>query len=133
VQPVIVPLLCISSGLAGRSLVRTGEKELITVGIIDHQEPVAPRTLLDGNAPGLELRAQRVQRGDRGLAPLLLDVHGNEQQPLLLRPLVGQDKGAALPLRLRDARPAVLLLAPGAREAEPFHLKAERGLNIRHV
>src|SRR6516225_2200908 len=52
------------------SLVRVVEEELIAVGIIDHQEPVAPRTLLDRNALGLEFRMQRIQRGDRGLARL---------------------------------------------------------------
>jgi acyl-CoA reductase-like NAD-dependent aldehyde dehydrogenase len=52
------------------NLARIVEEELIAVGIIDHQEPVAPRTLLDRNALGLEFRAQRVQRGDRGLARL---------------------------------------------------------------
>src|SRR5437762_6193569 len=105
-------LLFISNNLARCSLVRIVKEELIAVGIIDHQEPVAPRTLLDRNALGLELRAQRVQRGDLGLARLLLDVHGNEYQPLanLLWPTVGQDKRASLPLRLRDARSAILLV-----------------------
>ena len=60
----------ISSNLAGCSLARIVEEELIAVGIIDHQKPVAPRTLLDRNALGLEFRAQRVQRGDRGLVRL---------------------------------------------------------------
>jgi hypothetical protein len=59
--------------LAGRSLARIVEEELIAVGIVDHQEPVAPRTLFDPNTLGLEFRAQRVQRGDRGLACLRLD------------------------------------------------------------
>src|SRR5260221_483319 len=63
-----------SSNLAGCSLARIVEEELIAVGIIDHQKPVAPRTLLDRNALGLEFRAQRVQRGDRGLARRRLDV-----------------------------------------------------------
>src|SRR6266436_8785411 len=117
----------ISNNLAGRSFVRIVEEELIAVGIIDHQEPVAPRILLDRNALGLEFRAQRVQRGDSALAPLLLDVHGNEHQPLsnLLRPSVGQDKRAALPLDLCNACSAVLLVAPGARETEPVNVKAE--------
>src|SRR5882762_1171056 len=103
--------------------------------IIDHQEPVTPRTLLDRNALGLEFRAQRIQRGDRSLSRFRLDVQGNEHQPLanLLRPRVGQDKRAALPVDLCDMRPAVLVVAPGAREAEPINVKAERGLNIRHV
>jgi hypothetical protein len=115
----------ISSNLAGRSLVRIVEEELIAVGIIDHQEPVAPGTLLDRNALGLEFGAQRVQRGDRGLARLWLDVQGNEHQPLanLLRPRVGQDKRAALPVDLCDMRSAVLVVAPGAREAEPVNVK----------
>src|ERR1700754_4605658 len=60
--------LCFISGNpGGRSLTRIVEEELIAVGIIDHQEPVTPRTILDQNAPGLEFAAQRVQRGDRGL------------------------------------------------------------------
>src|ERR1039458_8637411 len=118
--------------LAGGSLGRVVEEELIAVGIIDHQEPVAPRTLLDRNALGLEFRAQRVQRGDLRLR---LEVQGNEHQPLanLLRPRVGQDKRAALPVDLCDMRSAVLVVARGAREAEPVNVKAERGLNVRHV
>src|SRR5215469_10819802 len=56
----------ISNNLAGWSLVRIVEEELIAVEIIDHQQPIAPRTLLDRNALGLECRAQRVQRGDCG-------------------------------------------------------------------
>src|SRR5215469_2365206 len=83
---------------------------------------------------GLELRAQRVQRDDRSLARLRLDVQGNKHHPLanLLRPRVGQDKRAALPIDLWDARSAVLVVAPGAREAEPVNVKAERGLNVGH-
>src|ERR1035438_2311879 len=112
------------------SLVGIVEEELIAVGIIDHQEPVAPPTLLDRNAFGLELRAQRVQRGDLGLARLRLDVQRNEDQPLanLLWPRVGQDKCAALPVDLCDVRSAVFVVAPGAREAEPVNVKAKRGL-----
>src|SRR5271170_4102010 len=125
----------ISSNFAGCSLVRIVEEELIAVGIIDHQEPVAPRTLLDRDAFGLEFRAQRIQRGDRGLARRRLYVQGNEHQRLanLLRPRVDQDKRAALPLDLCNVRSAALLVAPGARETEPVNVKAERGLNVRHV
>ena len=54
-----------SNSLAGCSLVRIIEEELIAVGIIDYQEPVSPRTLLDRNALGFEFRAQRVQRSGR--------------------------------------------------------------------
>src|ERR1700730_14668492 len=115
------PLRFVSTNLAGCSLVRIVEEELIAVGIIDHQEPVAPRTLLDRNALSLEFPAQRVQRGDRGLARLRLDVQRNEHQPLanLLRPRVGQDKRAALSVDLGDTRSAVLVVAPGTREAKP--------------
>src|ERR1700735_322875 len=60
----------VSNNLAGCSLVRIVEEELIAVGIVDYQEPVAPRTLLDRNALGLEFRAQRIQCGDCGLARL---------------------------------------------------------------
>ena len=52
--------------------VRIVEEELIAVRIIDHQQPVAPPTLLDRCAPALELCAQRVQRSDRGLVRLRL-------------------------------------------------------------
>jgi hypothetical protein len=75
---IIVTALCSLSG-------RIVEEELIAVGIVDHRDPVAPRTLLDRNAPGLEFRAQSVQRGDRGLARRRLDVEGNEHQPLATR------------------------------------------------
>src|SRR5258706_10824481 len=129
-----------SSNLAGCSLARIVEEELIAVGIIDHQKPVAPRTLLDRNALGLEFAAQRVQRGDRGLARLplarpRLDVQGNEHQRLsnLLGPLAGKDERAALALHLGDERLSVPLELPGAREAEPVNVKAERSLNIRYV
>src|SRR2546429_5700378 len=88
-----------SNSLAGCSLVRIVEEELIAVGIIDYQEPVSPRTLLDRNALGFEFRAQRVQRSDRALGRRWLDIQGNEHQTLanLLRPRVGQDKRTALP------------------------------------
>ena len=47
-----------------------------------------------------------------------LDVQGNEHQPLadLLRPLVGQDEGAAPAVDLGDVRPTIPLNAPGDRE-----------------
>src|SRR5580698_11156472 len=125
-------LRLVSSTLAGRSLARIVEEELIAVGIIDHQEAVAPRTLLDGSALGLEFRAQRVQRGDLRLR---LGVQGNEHQPLanFLRPGVGQNKRAALPVDLCDVRSAVLVVAPGARITKQVNVKEERGLNIRYV
>src|SRR5271168_1115176 len=118
-----------SSLIAGCSLVRVVEEELITVGIIDHQETVAPRTVLDRNALALEFRAQRVQCGDRSLVRRRLDVQGNEHQPVadLVWPGVGQDQRAALPINLCHARSAVLVVAPGAGEAEPINVKAERG------
>ena len=47
--------------------------------------------------------------------------------PAFLRPRVGEDKRAALPVDLCDMRSAVLVVAPGAREAEPVNVKAERG------
>src|SRR5271163_2816966 len=121
-----------SSLIAGCSLVRVVEEELIAVGIIDHQETVAPRTFLDRNALGLEFRAQRIQSGDLRLR---LDVQGNEHHPLanLLWPRVGQDKRAALPVDLCDMRSAVLVVAPGAREAQPVDVKAERSLNIPYA
>lgn len=43
----------ISSNLAGCILVRIVEEEVIAVEIIDHQKPIAPRTLRDRNALGL--------------------------------------------------------------------------------
>ena len=45
----------ISDKLFGCTLARVVEEELIAIGIIDHQEPVTPRTALDGNALGLQL------------------------------------------------------------------------------
>src|SRR5271163_4586211 len=67
--------LCfISSNLGGRSLARIVEEELIRVEIIDHEQSIAPRTLLDCNAPGLEFCAQRIQRGGRGCGRRRLDV-----------------------------------------------------------
>src|SRR2546427_8900591 len=117
---------------ASKCLVRIVEEELIAVGIIDYQEPVSRRTLLDRNALGFEFRAQRVERSDRTLPFRWLDVQGNDHQPLanLLRPRVGQDKRAALPIDLSDA---VLVVAPGTREAEAVNVKTERGLNVCHV
>ena len=44
----------------GCSVARIVEEELIAVGIIDDQEPVAPGAVLDGNALGLEFRAEGV-------------------------------------------------------------------------
>src|SRR2546429_6832560 len=128
-------LLFISNHLARCSLVRIVKEELIAVGIIDHREPVTPQTLLDRNALGLEFRAQRIHRSNRSLSRLRLDVQRNEHQTLanLLGPRVGQDKRAALPVDLCDMRSAVLVVAPGAREAEPLNVKAERGLNVGYV
>jgi len=53
-----------------------------------------------------------------GLVHRRLDVQGNEHQPLadLLRPLVGQDEGAAPAVDLGDVRPTIPLNAPGDRE-----------------
>src|SRR5580704_3286050 len=53
------PLRSISGTLAQCSLVRVVKEELITVGIIDGQEPVTPRPFLDRNALALEFRAKR--------------------------------------------------------------------------
>src|SRR5579871_3917541 len=112
------------------------EKKLIAVEIIDHQEPVAPRTLLERNALGLEFGAQCVHRGACGLRCRGLDVQRNENQPVadLLWPRFSQDKRAALSIHLCDIRSAVLVFVPpGTREAEPLNVKAERGLNVGHV
>jgi hypothetical protein len=100
-------------------------EELIAVGIIDYQEPVSPRTLLNWNSLGFEFRAQRVHRSDRTLGPRWLDVQGNEHQPLahLFRPRIGQDKRTAPLIDLSDA---VLVIASGTRESEAVNLKAER-------
>src|SRR6202453_2692987 len=108
----------IFNSLAGRSLGRVVEEELIAVGIVDHQEAVAPRTFLDRNTLGLEFGAQRVERGDPGLGRLLFGVQRNENQPLVgfLRPTTAQDNCAALAIDLCDARFAVLVEAPGAGE-----------------
>src|ERR1700689_1291152 len=129
------PLPFISNSLAGRSLGRVVEEELIAVGIIYHQKAVAPRTILDRNALGLEFRAQHVQSGRSGLGRLLLGVHGNEHQSLanFPRPGVGQDQRAALPVHLRNMRSAILVVAPGAGEAEPVNVKAQRGLHVGYV
>src|ERR1700750_2223341 len=88
--------------LAGCSLIGIVEEELMAVGIIYHQEPISPRTFLYWNALGFEFCAQRVQRSDRALRRRWLNVQGNEHQPLtnLLRPRLGQDKRAALPIDL---------------------------------
>ena len=47
--------------------------------------------------------------------------------------MVGENKRAALPIDLCDARSAILVVTPGAREAEPVNVKAELGLNVGHV
>src|SRR5258708_5160671 len=124
-----------SLSLAGSSLVRIVEEELIAVGIIDHQEPVTPPAVLDRSALGFELSPQRIEGRDRGLVGLRLDVQGDEHQPFadLLGPLAGKDERAALPLHLGDERLAVLLEAPGAREAETVHVEADRCVDIGYV
>ena len=43
----------VAQSCSGGSLIRIVEEELIAVGIIDHEEAVAPRTLLDRNVLGL--------------------------------------------------------------------------------
>src|SRR6185437_9709083 len=135
VLTTIVSLHCIVNSLAGCSLVRIVEEKLISVGIIDHQKAVAPPAVLDWSAQGFEFSPQRFQGRDRGLAGLWLDVQGDEHQPFadLLGPLAAENERAALPVNLGDKRLAVLVEAPGAREAEPVHVKTERGLNVRNV
>ena len=56
-----------------------------------------------------------------------LYVQGNEHQALanLLRPRVGQDKRAGLPVDLCDIHSAVLVVAPGTGEAELVNAKSE--------
>ena len=131
----VVGLRLLSNDFAAGRLGRIVEEELVAVGIVDHQKAVAPRAVLDRSALGLEFGAQCIQGGGRGLAGRRLDVQGNEHQPLanFLRPGVGQDQCATLPVNLCDVRSAVLVVAPRAREAEPVDVKAERGLNIRYV
>src|SRR6266481_5690988 len=87
----------ISKSLAGYSLVRIVEEELIAVGIVDHQEPVAPPAVLDRSAPGFEFCPQRIEGRDRGLMGLRLDVEGDEHQPFadFFGPLAGKDERAA--------------------------------------
>ena len=51
-------------------LVRIGEEKLVAVEILDHEQLVAPAAVLDGNATGFELGAQRVERRDGGFARL---------------------------------------------------------------
>src|SRR2546426_976582 len=116
-------------------LVRIVEEKLIAIEILDDQQPVAPEAVLDRDAAGFELGAQRVEPHDLGLARLRLDVQRNEHQALadLLRPLVGEDEGAVTAVDLGDARPTILLKAPWDREAEPVHVEAERGLDARDV
>ena len=46
---------------------------------------------------------------------------------------VGQDQRASLPIDLGDATFALLVESPRAREAEPFHVKAERRLHVSYV
>lgn len=53
-----------------RWLVRIGEVKLVTVEIFDHEQPVAPVTILDWNAPGFELGPKSVERRDLGDARL---------------------------------------------------------------
>jgi len=47
-------------GSVGCRLVGIVGEELIAVGIIDHQQAIAPRTLLDRNSLGRKFRAQPV-------------------------------------------------------------------------
>src|SRR5579883_1714644 len=117
----------------GCSLARIVEEELIAIGIVDHNTPVTPRTFLNRNTPGLELRAQCIHCRDLGLARF--GIQRNEYQPFanLLRPLVGQDQRAALPFRLRHACSAVLFITPEAGKSKPFHIKAERRINVSNV
>jgi hypothetical protein len=116
-------------------LVRIGEEKLVAVEILDHQHPVAPVAVPDGNAAGFELGAQRINRRDLGLVRRWLDVQGNEHQPPagLLRPLLGEDEGRTLAVDFGDPHTAISLDAPRDREAEPVHIEAERGLDVRDV
>lgn len=113
-------------------LVRIVEEKLVAVQILDDQQPITPLAILDRNAVGFELGAQRIERGDGDLVRLRLNVQGDEHQPLadLLRPLVGEDDGAALAVNLGDAHPAVVLEAPRDRESESVHIETERSLDV---
>jgi len=70
------------------NLVRIIEEELIAIGIVDDQEPITPRTLLNRNAPSLKFHAKSIQRSDLRLR---FNIKRNEHQPLtnLLGPCVG--------------------------------------------
>src|SRR5262249_7601676 len=105
--------ILVVSTLAIRRII---EEKLITIGIIDHKDPVAPRTVLDRNALGRKLRAQAIQRRGRGHRRLRLDVQGNEHQGLanLLRPRARQDQRASLPINLCHVGFALLVEAPRA-------------------
>jgi hypothetical protein len=59
--------LCSSNNLAGFSLVRIVEEELIAVAIIDYQEPIAPPAVLDRSVLGFELSPQRIEGRDRAV------------------------------------------------------------------
>src|SRR5580658_1278691 len=128
-------LRSVSSGLAWCGLVRIVEEELIAVRVVDHQEPITPRTFLDCNAFGLKFGAQVIQCGGCGFVCGRFDVQGNEYQPFanLLRPLAGEDDRASLTFDLGDEDFAVLVVAPGVGEAELVQIKTERGHNVGHV
>jgi hypothetical protein len=86
----IQPFRGANSPLRLLRLVRIVEEKLVAVEILDHDQPVAPVAVLNGNAAGFELGAQRVQRRNLGVVRLGLNVQGNEHQTLadLLRPLL---------------------------------------------
>src|SRR5579863_9496060 len=85
------------------ALVGVVEEELIAVGIVDYEKPVAPLTVTDCDASGFEFCAEGIECGDGVLVGLGLNVEGDEDESFadLVLPGLGEDEGAALAVDLR--------------------------------
>jgi len=103
------------------------EEELVAIGIFDHQESVAPRTVLDWDVPGHKFYTQSIQCNRCGLVGRRLDVQGNEHESLadLVRPLVGKNQCTTLPFDLCNTRSTVFFVTPRTRTAKPLHVEAK--------
>jgi hypothetical protein len=77
---------------------RVIEAKLIAVGIVDHEEPIAPRAVLHRNAVGFESCTERVECGDLSI---WLGVEGDEDEALadLLGPVAGEEDRLVKPRR----------------------------------
>ncbi|MBV8759194.1 MAG: hypothetical protein JO257_18040 [Deltaproteobacteria bacterium] len=76
-------------------VVRIIKVQRVSVGILDDEHAIAPRGLVDRGAAGLELAAQRIQRGGHFGGAGCIERHEHQRLADLVGPLTGEDERAA--------------------------------------